>query len=447
MAEAGSTKQTYEYLRNELQVCKRRLESKCEAVMILSRDLDESRQQRDQLKLMADQLQNRYQMIRRQLAGAKFSSSQFLEDHSDIKQHNVVELLGEVKDENKCLKLQLEELRQKLDDANGDIKLLREQIARHRLGCENEGMMESRFISCDEREQLISRMEKGASKMQQLERDMQQLLDEKEELVMERDQFKNKYNNLNLHLNLILRPAGCQNKIIDIDALLAENKFLNEKMKQMEEEKLCALAAVSKYKGILGKKRSKGNLELGQARGTGLVISQKQVHDLLTTSNLTNQTPQMMQDIHSLASSLLDCLNDKSLALSHQRKTNKILGARVDELENKLKELELKDFQTIAEKSRSFIKLREECLDVRNSFASSNRRHDAMDTTASLDDHISDIRHPPTNDNNTASTNINCNNDGTNFSGGSHDELISSRLILNRLRNIFVEETDTNNNT
>ena len=34
-------------------------------------------------------------------------------------------------------------------------------------------------------------------------------------------------------------------------------------------------------------------------------------------------TPQMMADLQSLACALLESLNDKNVALSHQRKTNK----------------------------------------------------------------------------------------------------------------------------
>jgi len=34
-------------------------------------------------------------------------------------------------------------------------------------------------------------------------------------------------------------------------------------------------------------------------------------------------TPQMMADLQSLACALLESLNDKNIALSHQRKTNK----------------------------------------------------------------------------------------------------------------------------
>ncbi len=58
----------------------------------------------------------------------------------------------------------------------------------------------------------------------QLERDLQQVLDEKEELVTERDVFKTKFERLNQELNYILK--GEENRIVDIDALVMENKYV-----------------------------------------------------------------------------------------------------------------------------------------------------------------------------------------------------------------------------
>lgn len=56
----------------------------------------------------------------------------------------------------------------------------------------------------------------------QLERDLQQVLDEKEELVTERDVYKTKFDRLNKELNYILK--GEENRIVDIDALVMDNK-------------------------------------------------------------------------------------------------------------------------------------------------------------------------------------------------------------------------------
>ena len=60
---------------------------------------------------------------------------------------------------------------------------------------------------------------------QQLERDVQQVVDEKEEQEMERDAYKNKYERLNHELNYILK--GDERRVVDIDALIMENKWVH----------------------------------------------------------------------------------------------------------------------------------------------------------------------------------------------------------------------------
>ena len=56
----------------------------------------------------------------------------------------------------------------------------------------------------------------------QLERDLQQVLDEKQDLVTERDAYRHKHKRLNVELNYILK--GDERRVVDIDALITENK-------------------------------------------------------------------------------------------------------------------------------------------------------------------------------------------------------------------------------
>ena len=51
-------------LGEQLLVCKRKLESKKEALLILSKELDSCQQERDQYKLMANQLRERHQTLK-----------------------------------------------------------------------------------------------------------------------------------------------------------------------------------------------------------------------------------------------------------------------------------------------------------------------------------------------------------------------------------------------
>lgn len=127
------------------------------------------------------------------------------------------------------------------------------------------------------------------------------------------------------------------------------------------------MATASKYKNILEKKKSKGSLKLGQNRHDSLVISQKQVSQLLEDKKYTVASPQAMADLRGLATALLETINDKNLALSHQRKTNKILGNRVAELEKKLRTLEVSGLWNCGTGPHPILaRIRTECEEVKS---------------------------------------------------------------------------------
>ncbi|XP_060569776.1 uncharacterized protein LOC132728166 [Ruditapes philippinarum] len=59
----------FEALKNEFTACRRKLDSKCEALLILSKELDQCRSERDQFKLMAEQLRERCHTLKTSLSG------------------------------------------------------------------------------------------------------------------------------------------------------------------------------------------------------------------------------------------------------------------------------------------------------------------------------------------------------------------------------------------
>ncbi|CAD5113126.1 DgyrCDS2316 [Dimorphilus gyrociliatus] len=349
--ESDSTRET------EPQVLKRKLESKNEALLILSRDLQQCREERDQFKLMAEQIQERYQALKKQLVGV---APQLNFNYNNMEHQSLARLLCEMKEVNKALQLEADDLKQKLSDSQGDIKLLREQLGRHRVGTADEGL-NTRHFPAYERQQLVKELEILGDKQKLLERDLQQLLDEKEECVNERDIFKNKYIRLNNELNYILK--GDEKRIVDIDALVMDNKYLREKLNQMEEEKSMTQAALSKYRSMLERKKCK-TARLGDpSRTAGMVLSKRQVTELLEDTNRKNNSPQLVHDLQALTSALLDTLNDKNLALQHQRKSNKILGERMTELEKKLRTLEVSGLWNVEQDQLN--RMAEECEEIR----------------------------------------------------------------------------------
>lgn len=80
----------------------------------------------------------------------------------------------------------------------------------------------------------------------QMSSDLQSVLDEKQDLVTERDSYKCKVHRLNHELNTLLKGDG--NKLVDIDALVMENRYFQERLHQVEEEKVMAQQALVKYK-------------------------------------------------------------------------------------------------------------------------------------------------------------------------------------------------------
>ncbi|KAJ9584550.1 hypothetical protein L9F63_021108 [Diploptera punctata] len=327
-----------EYVDNflaENSALRRKLQSKSEALLILSKDLDQCRTERDQFKLMAEQLQDRYSMLKKKSHDMGLSRMMLYSDgfESNRSGHSVAQLMSETKEQNKALRIEVEDLRQKLRDAQGDNKVLRVRLTQVRAGG-NVG--ESQQFPSHQREQLVQQLETLNVKCQQLAADLQAMLDEKEELVTERDAYKCKVHRLNHELNCLLK--GDKNNHIDIDALIMENRYLKERLEHAEEEKEISVHALSKYKNMLDKKRNKGTVKLGTNNNTGMVMSHKQVHQLLergTSAQLPN-TAATLSDMKSLCLALLEALGDKTLALAHQKKANRILASRISDLESLL---------------------------------------------------------------------------------------------------------------
>ncbi|XP_058888649.1 coiled-coil domain-containing protein 149-like isoform X5 [Acipenser ruthenus] len=253
-------------------------------------------------------------------------------------QVNLAQLLRDSREHNKQLVEEIKDLKQRLGEALGDNKLLRMTIAKQRLGDDEAG---ARHFPAHEREDLVQQLEKSREQNEQLEHDLQASVDELQDVKAERSFYQDKANRLNQELNHVL--GGHENRIIDVDALCMENRYLHERLKQVEEEVNLLKMNVVKYKNALERrKNSKTSSRSSSSALTG-VLSAKQVQELLSEGNGCSlpATPQSISDLKSLATALLETIHEKNMVLQHQRQTNKILGNRVAELEKKLKTLEI----------------------------------------------------------------------------------------------------------
>ncbi|XP_077136073.1 coiled-coil domain-containing protein 149 isoform X4 [Ranitomeya variabilis] len=330
------TESDWQGLVSEFLVCKRKLESKKEALLILSKELDTCQQERDQYKLMANQLRERHQALKRKYRELIDGDPSLPPEKR--KQANLAQLLGEARERSKKLEVEMKELQQRLGEVQGDNKLLRMTIAKQRLGDDEVGV---RHFAPHEREDLVLQLEKAREQMESLEHDLRAALDELEDVKQERSFFQDKSERLNQELNHVL--GGHEKRIIDIDALCMENRYLQERLKQLQEEVNLQKSNIVKYKNALEKrKNSKSSSKSTSSALTG-VLSAKQVQELLSEDHGCSlpATPQSISDLKSLATALLETIHEKNMVIQHQRQTNKILGNRVAELEKKLRTLEV----------------------------------------------------------------------------------------------------------
>ncbi|XP_068260118.1 coiled-coil domain-containing protein 149 isoform X4 [Nyctibius grandis] len=284
-------------LVSEYLVCKRKLESKKEALLILSKELDTCQQERDQYKLMANQLRERHQSLKKKYRELIDGDPSLPPEKR--KQANLAQLLSEAQDRNKHLGEEIRELQQRLGEVQGD------------------------------------------NKIETLRYDLQAALDELQDVKEERSFYQDKSDRLNQELNHIL--GGRENRIIDVDALCMENRYLQERLKQLQEEVNLLKTSITKYKNALERrKNSKTHSRSSSSALTG-VLSAKQVQELLSEDHGCSlpATPQSISDLKSLATALLETIHEKNMVIQHQRQTNKILGNRVAELEKKLRTLEI----------------------------------------------------------------------------------------------------------
>ncbi|KAM7008641.1 coiled-coil domain-containing protein 149-like [Tautogolabrus adspersus] len=324
-------------LLNEFVICKRKLESKKEALLILSKELDTCQQERDQYRLMANQLRERHQ-------GLKKKYRELIDGDSSLppekrNQVNLAQLLIDSRDKNSQLSEEVKELKQRLLEAQGDNKLLRMTITKQRLGDEEVG---ARHFPAHEREDLVKQLERAGEQNEVLEHSVKSLTDELQDVRAERNVFQQKAHRLNVEMNHIVGNDDI--RILDIDALCMENRYLHERFGQLQEEINLLKKNLMKYKSALEcRKNSKISGKANSSALTG-VLSAKQVKEfLLSEENGCSLpvTPQSITDLKSLATALLETIHEKNMVIQHQRQINKILGTRVAELETKLKTLEM----------------------------------------------------------------------------------------------------------
>lgn len=213
----------------------RKLQSKNEALKIMRAEVERYRTERDQFKLMAETIQIRYSAIKCSLQNSD-NNETFCNSSSTLGF-----LLNQTREKNITLQTEMETLRQKLYKLQGDVKLLRNKntemvnlLKSKELKHKNQISEEMQTLWNDEKAHLINQLENLKKKNTHLQYDFRSLLDEKEEVITQRDAFKCKAHRLNHELSTSLKG----DETVDIDALVLENKFLLERISNLESELL-----------------------------------------------------------------------------------------------------------------------------------------------------------------------------------------------------------------
>lgn len=233
-------------------------------------ELERFRAERDQFKLMAETIQMRYSAMKNSLEKSGNS------DNFEGSSASLGYLLTQSREKNTELQTEVETLRQKLNELQGDIKVLRAKkfdktkIAKFNSPIQNIELQEAKNTWNDEKSRLIDQLEGLKKKNAQLQFDFRSLLDEKEEAVSERDAFKCKAHRLNHELNVALKG----DESVDVDTLILENKFLNERMFNLQKELEMQKKECDKLQQCLKPKRVKGAVKFGS--GKEIILSHKQ---------------------------------------------------------------------------------------------------------------------------------------------------------------------------
>ncbi|XP_019732139.1 coiled-coil domain-containing protein 149-like [Hippocampus comes] len=284
---------------------------------------------------MANQLRERHQ-------GLKKKYRELIDGDPSLppekrNQVNLAQLLRDSREKSNRLSEEMKELKQRLAEAQGDNKLLRMTITKQRLGDDEVG---ARHFPAHEREDLVKQLERAREQNEVLEHSTKSLTDELQDVRAERDVFQQKAHRLNVEMNHIVGNDDV--RILDIDALCMENRYLHDRLCQLQGEVTLLKTNLGKYKSALESRKNARVCGKPNSRALTGVLSAKQVKELLSDESgcTLPVTAQSISDLKSLATALLETIHEKNMLIQHQRQINKVLGTRVAELEKKLKTLE-----------------------------------------------------------------------------------------------------------
>jgi len=340
-----ATKSNYDWsmLQNEYNICKKKLDSKREGLKILVKQLEQAQIERDVNKNKVSQLQSEINGLKDVLGSFWHKSDKgdkiIFTESNDKKIKTLSNLLQFSRDENLHLQNDLSNIRHLYSETQKDNQLLRNTLSTH------ESQKKAGLVNQQGKEKLIVQLEESNAKIECLDQEVKMMHDQIKELEEERNTFCEKNTRLNTELNYILHNDD--KRVVDIDAIVLENQYLKEVVKQYKEEKTMALGTAARYKEAL-KQRHSSNSNTTKSKPLAYLEPVPAPKKSSTYEGFFSKSTSSMTvtDLQRVNKALTERVAEKETALKHQRNTNRVLGIRVSELEKKLRTLEISGLWT-----------------------------------------------------------------------------------------------------
>ena len=328
------------------------LQRKREALLLLAKDLEKCMGERDQLRSLVKKFVSTCQCAASTLLVAHENESKASTSggtgSADVNREREFEIrrqrcmVDELVKQKKGLQAEVRELETKLSEAQEDIKLLRQTVARQRVGSSgNSGSAAKCTVDSESEtiESLTSQLESVKQKNEELEQELFNYREQSKEQNTEKEFFVSRSERLNTELNYLL--SGDSDKaIVDIDALALENNHLKTQIAQLQCEKNILKDHYLKLKQSLTKpnnpKKTDKNLFRDVSQKTETVVdggeittqkilTTKEVQQYLTGPNSKHfpVNARTIEQLHTLALSLTETIEERNVALSHQKSTNR----------------------------------------------------------------------------------------------------------------------------
>lgn len=157
--------------------------------------------------------------------------------------------------------------------------------------------------------------------------------DEKAELASERDYYSGKCNSLTKCLE---EERNISFPHSTLQSAIEENKLLKLELVDIKAERDHAHSRIERYKRAVERRKA---IEASTSQGV-------QQTTLTDKKHLLQESLRRVKELEALANNLSESVKEKSIALLHQKKANKMLATRIAELEHKLKVVEVSGLWT-----------------------------------------------------------------------------------------------------